>query len=995
MKKIFLCLSMIFLMLISACEMSTLPNENEGQEYSLTFISKQEILDLEIDSYIAGEEVLLPELEDTETLEFIGWYSNPNFNGEVVTTITKEDYGDKTFYAKWNEQLTPSPVVVTLKEYLKEVNNYEYTFTYSDDDTSYDYSYSATYEYLNGNLRIPYEYEGVNYVDYLGVENNLMTYYYQEDDNSYTIYDETNEYFEYVVSYVDFAYLSLINPEHYEFENGKWIVAENYLQEEAANILNGVLENETFLSLEITTSDSAIDSIVITSIVDSEEYGIYHPTYSISFKNFGNISFSLPNVENNTDNSNRIEDAYDALDNETVTVVGSIVGIVGNNFYLSDGEYGIYVYLGSSGSNFSIGETLKVTGTKTTYRGLVEITNPSNMQVVDQYFDVEPFLIYDLTDVEYLMSMNLNVSYLEVVSLPSSYSKDIKLEVSDGQNTICLFASQHLDDDYRDNLIKFIKSLSIGQLIDLENVVVSYFDGYQLVFTEQSLYDISYTEKVLNGISTNKNTVSVSLGTTLDTAMEQVIVYKDYSDGTKEEADVTEYEYSSSTYNALESNQYKVTIKLDNYEATIFINVCEENNQLFKPEEGSVDLLEDVVKNFGITRGMPSVGDAKALVIPVEFTDYKATSTMKQDLEITFFGTSEQTGWESLSSYYYKASYGKLNITGTVLDVYNTGKSSTYYTNLYNQGKDADYEIIKSALEYYDSSVDYSDYDSDGDGYIDALYIIYTAPVDYESADSMWWAYTYEYYTDDYEYYDGVEADFYFFAGYEFVFEQPACGKNLKYNAETFIHETGHILGLDDYYDYDETKGPDGGIGGGDMMDYNVGDHNAFTKIILGWVTPYVVTNENVTIDLLSFGSTGDCVLICDSWNGTYFDEYYIIDYYTPDGLNAFEAGYSGLFSTDGIRIYHIDAHLKEVEVYSAWEIYEMNNSDTSHKLISLVQASGSNSIEDENDYSSDSDLFKEKDSFKNAKWYDGTSCGFTLTVDKIENGIATITITF
>ena len=97
------------------------------------------------------------------------------------------------------------------------------------------------------------------------------------------------------------------------------------------------------------------------------------------------------------------------------------------------------------------------------------------------------------------------------------------------------------------------------------------------------------------------------------------------------------------------------------------------------------------------------------------------------------------------------------------------------------------------------------------------------------------------------------------------------------------------MLGIDDYYDYDDSKGVDGGIGGGDMMDANVGDHNAFTKLLLGWVDPYVVTG-NCSLTLSSFGASGDCVMICKN-KADPFSEYYIIDYYTPDGLNAMEKG--------------------------------------------------------------------------------------------------------
>ncbi|MFA6662467.1 MAG: hypothetical protein WCS56_05495, partial [Bacilli bacterium] len=65
-------------------------------------------------------------------------------------------------------------------------------------------------------------------------------------------------------------------------------------------------------------------------------------------------------------------------------------------------------------------------------------------------------------------------------------------------------------------------------------------------------------------------------------------------------------------------------------------------------------------------------------------------------------------------------------------------------------------------------------------------------------------------------------------------------------DAHTFIHETGHLLGAEDYYNYRGTSQPLGGL---DMMDYNIGDHNLWTKMEYGWVDPIVVTgNAKVTI---------------------------------------------------------------------------------------------------------------------------------------------------
>ena len=468
----------------------------------------------------------------------------------------------------------------------------------------------------------------------------------------------------------------------------------------------------------------------------------------------------------------------------------------------------------------------------------------------------------------------------------------------------------------------------------------------------------------------------------------------------KENIDFSEF---SKLFNLLELKTCKIYLNqnqlckiylkfINDIEYTInFSNI--NNTHIDVPEakynfEANMNLtpLEEVSRLYSVTKGLPSIGEPKVLIIPVEFTDYPAPESMKEDLEVAFFGTSAQTGWESLQSYYYKSSYGKLRITGTVLEPFNTGKKSTYYK--YNSY--ADYDILKSALEYYDPFINYDDYDYDKDGYIDSIYLIYTKPYEYSS--DLWWAYTYEYFTEDYEYYDGVEADYYVFMSYQFLFDK-LQGKDVKYNSETIIHETGHLFGLDDYYDYEQNNGPEGGIGGGDMMDYNIGDHNAYSKIILGWITPTIITDESVTINLQSFEKTGECILVCNDWGGTYFSEYYLIDFYTPTGLNEYGKGRDGLFSISGIRIFHIDARLKQInEVEDIWTVTKNNNTSSKYRLISLIEADNNGDI-DNLEKSSNSDLFLENTSFINPLWNDGSNANFEIFIHSINEQYATILI--
>ncbi|MBE6130329.1 MAG: hypothetical protein E7183_01205 [Erysipelotrichaceae bacterium] len=514
------------------------------------------------------------------------------------------------------------------------------------------------------------------------------------------------------------------------------------------------------------------------------------------------------------------------------------------------------------------------------------------------------------------------------------------------------------------------------EITTLEKAYTVLVEFYKYGNTNVEIPVISEENPIVRIVPSSK-LIKVESGTTLSDAISTLYLTVMYEDGSSDTINVEDLSYTSSDYNSEVPGTYEVLINA--FEQEVIINIEVVNNSYYLPED--LETLNQYADKNGVSYGLPSTGNSKALVIPVEFTDAKAKLGMKENLEKAFFGTSEDTGWESLTSYYNKSSYGKLNIEGTVLDVYNTNKTSSYYNRKYKAGEDADYLIIKSALEYYDSVINYDEYDSNNDGYIDALYIVYTAPIDYVDDNSMWWAYTYEYYTDDYEFYDNVEVDYYCFFGYDFLFEIPACEKSLTLNTETIIHETGHLLGLDDYYDYDDSKGPDGGLGGGDMMDYNVGDHNPFSKILLGWATPYIVTNS-CEIVLDPFYLSGKCILLIDEFNSI-FDEYYLIDYYCPDGLNKLEAGYNGLFSTSGIRIYHVDATLSDEEVYGAYEIYKYNNTDTAHKLIKLVQASGKNTIE-KNELSCDDDLFSLNKNYTLNSWYNNKNLSFTFNAAMI-----------
>lgn len=327
----------------------------------------------------------------------------------------------------------------------------------------------------------------------------------------------------------------------------------------------------------------------------------------------------------------------------------------------------------------------------------------------------------------------------------------------------------------------------------------------------------------------------------------------------------------------------------------------------------------DVAKSQGI-RYFPSTGTNNLLVIPVTIKGFEknATAAMKTNIEKNFFGAATDTGWESLSSFYSSSSQGKQTINGTVSDWYACGLTPAEIVAKEaggGEGAGTNY-VLEHAVAWYKTTYndDCTQFDNDKDGIIDGVWLIYSAPDysvnGYADLTSTFWAFTY--WDTDYEVkYTSPTPCAYCWASYDFMFEGYGTS---TVDAHTFIHETGHLMGLEDYYDYNSAYAPMGGV---DMMDANIIDHNCFSKFSYGWVNPYLVSKAG-TITIRPAESSGDCVILptARSWNGSAFDEYLMLEYYTPTGLNAKDSSsrYSPSsplgFTSSGIRVYHVDARL-------------------------------------------------------------------------------------
>ena len=401
--------------------------------------------------------------------------------------------------------------------------------------------------------------------------------------------------------------------------------------------------------------------------------------------------------------------------------------------------------------------------------------------------------------------------------------------------------------------------------------------------------------------------------------------------------------------------------------------------------------------------GCPTVGSPAVLVIPVEFKDVTASSKGYQisAIEKAFKGGAGSTTYYSVLEYYAKSSYGQLNLDITVVDSwFKPQNNSSYYESATmdyygEQTFIGDQLVLDEALAWLADRMDLSKFDSDNNDIVDAVVLITTLDVD-ENSDFNW-AYRYwNIYTDDEGYYyeyDGVSANDYLWASYQFMHERYDEDGNEYYdtsiiNPYTYIHEFGHILGADDYYDTAYVGEP---LGGMDIMDMMLGDHNAYTKFNYGWLTSsrLVVASGSVTLTLESFSKNGDTILIANNWSdelGAY-QEYYVVVYYKNEGLNAGEGGY---FTRDGIVVYHVNATLYK-EIYEGETYYDVYNTNTDAS----------------NDYGTENNLIEFVKSPADTYTYvvgdrlsanitddNGAKIAYTFTVDALGDDFATITFT-
>ena len=251
----------------------------------------------------------------------------------------------------------------------------------------------------------------------------------------------------------------------------------------------------------------------------------------------------------------------------------------------------------------------------------------------------------------------------------------------------------------------------------------------------------------------------------------------------------------------------------------------------------------------------------RGLVILVEFSDVSFSKTRQNfDDLLNKEGYNYNGATGSARDYFRDASNGQYVPEFDVYGPYRLDSVMSYYGQNDRSGLDMhpDQMVVDAVAKLASDSlvdINFADYDTDNDGYMDNLFVYYAGYGENEGApeNSVWphaWE-VYEEYVKGQLVYDGKQIK-----GYACASELQDASGVVMCGIGTFCHEFGHVLGLPDFYvtDYSSQHKT---LGDWDIMDagayLNGGNtpptYSAHERFYLGWLTPEIL-NETGDFEL-------------------------------------------------------------------------------------------------------------------------------------------------
>ncbi len=326
----------------------------------------------------------------------------------------------------------------------------------------------------------------------------------------------------------------------------------------------------------------------------------------------------------------------------------------------------------------------------------------------------------------------------------------------------------------------------------------------------------------------------------------------------------------------------------------------------------------------------PAYGKQKALVLLVEFSDVKFTLYDPHDYFSRMLGErgfADYGATGCAEEYFEESSGGAFQPEFVLVGPVTLSHPMRYYgANQGGAGNDVRAgDMIVEACTLADAEVDFSEFDRDGDGFIDNVYVFYAGhgEATCDDPNTIWphsWNITQAF--SEPKIFDGKRLDYYACSNEWETYN----GKGRPDGVGTFIHEFSHVLGLPDLY---ETSYSSGAFTPGSWSVLDYGPYNndgmtppiygAFERYALGWLKPREV-DRPVNATLQPVGDNVAGIIRTSRSN-----EFFLIENRQKRGWDAFIPGH-------GMLVWHIDYDA------AVWSGNRVNN-NPNHQYVDLEEA--------------------------------------------------------
>ena len=345
---------------------------------------------------------------------------------------------------------------------------------------------------------------------------------------------------------------------------------------------------------------------------------------------------------------------------------------------------------------------------------------------------------------------------------------------------------------------------------------------------------------------------------------------------------------------------------------------ADERRQLLQRQH-QVRVEHNLLRTSRAPHGEALTGSLKGLVLLVQFSDQPFTVPNANGTFQEYFNGDNYTGGYnkgSVRQYFTDQSDSLFQPQFDVFGPYTLNREMAYYGGNDEDGNDEHpQEMVSEVCRLASSDVNFSDYDADGDGSVDFLYVIYAGYAESSGADenTVW----------------PHQGSMYLKVGGVLVNSYACSSELLGISGSTIsgigtvCHEFSHILGLPDFYDVQ--YGGHSGMGIWSLMDQgnylgNGGcpcNYTAYERGFMGW-TDIEAVSQDTSLVLTPLCQGGKAYRLENDANA---DEYLLLE-------NRQQTGWDANLMGHGLMVLHVDYNA------SLWNLNRVNISDPQHMYV-------------------------------------------------------------